>query len=193
MVTLWHNRLVSLASSPVSHPRSSLSRELAIDAAASVFAQHGFTQAPVHALAASAGYSKAGLLKRFGSKAAVEDAVVAAAIDHSERVAAAGQGLHGAERDEAVLAELIEVCATHPGYAALMISAFALARKEAAMIRLQPAVDALLGALDASSKGVRRVENTAAMSGAVVAVLANLDNLARVRGIALAAALRVLG
>gem|GEM_PF-3928898 len=74
-----------------------------------------------------------------------------------------------------------------------MISAFALARKEAAMIRLQPAVDALLGALDASSKGVRRVEITAAMSGAVVAVLANLDNLARVRGIALAAALRVLG
>lgn len=61
------------------------------------------------------------------------------------------------------------------------------------MIRLQPAVDALLGALDASSKGVRRVEITAAMSGAVVAVLANLDNLARVRGIALAAALRVLG
>ncbi|AIF40286.1 hypothetical protein HX89_04205 [Dermacoccus nishinomiyaensis] len=74
-----------------------------------------------------------------------------------------------------------------------MISAFALARKEAAMIRLQPAVDALLGALDASPKGVRRVEITAAMSGAVVAVLANLDNLARVRGIALAAALRVLG
>ena len=52
-----------------------------IDVAALVFARHGFAQGPVQAIADGAGYSKAAVLKRFGSKGRIQDSVVARAED----------------------------------------------------------------------------------------------------------------
>ena len=167
-----------------------------IDTAAGVFARHGFDQAPVQALADATGYSKAGLLKRFGSKAGIQQAVIDTALQTSREIAEAGVGASSpTARDEAVLAALLEATARMPGYAALMLSAFTLTREPAAMTKLQPAIDGLLGAFGCSPATdiARRIAVVTALSGASVAILANRDNLGIARGPALAAAIRALG
>lgn len=149
-----------------------------IDVAAFVFARHGFAQGPVQAIADGAGYSKAAVLKRFGSKERIQDAVVARAEEHAACVAAAGEGLPvGVERDTALLGALVEVIGEWPGTGALLVGAFWLAREPEIMQRLSGAKRMLLEAFgpDVRADGERHVRVMSAIGAVTVTMLANRE------------------
>ena len=96
-----------------------------LDVAAGIFATYGFAHTSVQQIADAVGYSKAGLLHRFGSKQALHRAVIetgTAAVQ--EVIDEATAHAEGADRAR----HTIEVFATHvferPGMVQLMLHAF---------------------------------------------------------------------
>ncbi|MFK0112101.1 TetR/AcrR family transcriptional regulator [Streptomyces sp. NPDC091217] len=149
-----------------------------IDVAAFVFARHGFAQGPVQAIADGAGYSKAAVLKRFGSKERIQDAVVARAEEHAARVAAAGKGLPvGPERDAALLGALVELIEEWPGTGALIVGAFWLTREPEIMQRLSGARHTLMEAFDPDvwTDEERHVRVVSAIGAVTVTMMANRE------------------
>lgn len=147
-----------------------------IDVASFVFARHGFTQGPVQAIADGAGYSKAAVLKRFGSKERIQDAVVARAEEHAAEVAAAGEGLPvGPERDAALLSALVGLIEQWPGMGALIVGAFWLTREPEVMQRLSGAQHTLMEAFDPDvwTDEDRHVRVVAAIGAVTVTMMAN--------------------
>ncbi|MFE2422932.1 TetR/AcrR family transcriptional regulator [Streptomyces hokutonensis] len=157
--------------------REEIDRAL-IDVAASVFARHGFAQGPVQAIADGAGYSKAAVLKRLGSKERIQDAVVARAEEHAARVAAAGEGLPvGLERDAALLGALVELIEEWPGTGALIVGAFGLTREPEIMQRLSGAQRMLMEAFDPDvwTDEERHVRVVSAIGAVTVTMMANRE------------------
>ncbi|NUT34269.1 MAG: TetR/AcrR family transcriptional regulator [Hamadaea sp.] len=149
-----------------------------IDVAAFIFARHGFAQGPVQAIADGAGYSKAAVLKRFGSKERIQDAVVARAEEHAARVAAAGEGLPvGPERDAALLGALVELIEEWPGTGALIVGAFWLTREPEIMQRLSGAQRMLMEGFDPDvwTDEERHVRVVAAIGAVTVTLMANRE------------------
>ena len=104
-------------------PSSEEIDERILDVAAGVFAQLGYAQASLQSIADATGYSKTGLLHRFGSKEELRDAVrnrcLATLADAFER--ASGRKA-GAERDRENVAAVVDLAMEHPGCVALMLS-----------------------------------------------------------------------
>lgn len=96
-----------------------------LDIAAGIFATYGFAQTSVQQVADAVGYSKPGLLHRFGSKEALYRAVVASGTAKVGEVLSAAEGLRGeAEPLRAVLRLLAEEALERPGMVQLMLRAF---------------------------------------------------------------------
>jgi AcrR family transcriptional regulator len=97
--------------------------ERIIDVAAGVFAQLGYAQASVQRIADDTGYSKTGLLHRFGSKEQLRDAVRERCL---AAFAAATSGTRtrkpGPARDREIVAALVDLAMERPGFIALLLS-----------------------------------------------------------------------
>ncbi|MDX3385888.1 helix-turn-helix domain containing protein [Streptomyces niveiscabiei] len=146
-----------------------------IDVAAFVFAQHGFAQGTVQAIADAAGYSKAAVLKRFGSKERIQDAVVAQAGQDASTLAGIGAAVPvGAGRDAVLVEALVEMLGERPGMGALVVGAFWLTREPEVLERLSGAQRTLMEAFDPGvwEDEERRVRVVAAIGAVTAAMMA---------------------
>ncbi|MET8981860.1 helix-turn-helix domain-containing protein [Streptomyces sp. NPDC004539] len=149
-----------------------------IDVAAFVFAQHGFAQGTVQAIADASGYSKAAVLKRFGSKERIQDAVVDHAERAAETLAAVGTAVPvGPERDAVLVEALVRMIGERPGMGALVVGAFWLTREAEVMDRLSVAQHTLMRAFgpDVHSDEERHVRVVAAIGAVTATMMANRD------------------
>jgi AcrR family transcriptional regulator len=94
-----------------------------LEAAAILFARHGFKETSVQRIADAVGYSKTGLLHRYPSKEALQQAVVERALRAarviSDEVATV---LPGPERDRAGITRIAALALEWPGMVALILS-----------------------------------------------------------------------
>jgi AcrR family transcriptional regulator len=94
-----------------------------LDAAASLFARHGFKETSVQRIADAVGYSKTGLLHRFPTKESLQAAVVDRCVEQIREVAAiAGPLPPGPARDRSVISGMAHLALGQPGVVALMLS-----------------------------------------------------------------------
>lgn len=94
-----------------------------LEAAAALFARHGVEQTSVQRIADAVGYSKTGLLHRFPTKEALEEATITHTLAAVEAIATdVGALPPGLERDRAVLNLLLDACGDHPGLVAFMLT-----------------------------------------------------------------------
>jgi AcrR family transcriptional regulator len=94
-----------------------------LDAAASLFARHGFKETSVQRIADAVGYSKTGLLHRFPTKEALQEAVIERCVRQIREVAALAAPLPpGPERDRSVIGGMARLALGQPGAVALMLS-----------------------------------------------------------------------
>lgn len=90
-----------------------------LDTAAEVFARHGYAGTSVQQVADAVGYSKTGLLRRFASKQALYDAVLAHVEEHLDLL-----DQHAADSGQdqaAVVRAASSVAFDHPGAVLLML------------------------------------------------------------------------
>ncbi|GAA1634780.1 TetR/AcrR family transcriptional regulator [Actinoplanes couchii] len=94
-----------------------------LEAAALLFARHGFRETSIQRIANSVGYSKTGLLHRFPTKEALQAAVIERCV---EQIRETGSGVTelpaGPERDRIVVAHIAELAVGSPGIVALLLS-----------------------------------------------------------------------
>lgn len=96
-----------------------------IDVAAGIFARHGYVQTSLSHVAAEVGYSKAGLIKRFGSKEGLFSATVDAGIALADEVVAAAERLpEGQERQREMLSMSMQIAIDHVGLMELCLNSF---------------------------------------------------------------------
>ncbi|WP_258175056.1 TetR/AcrR family transcriptional regulator [Actinopolyspora mortivallis] len=94
--------------------------EQILDRAAELFAQHGFAQTSLKALAEAVGLSKAGLLHHYPSKEAIHGAALEMGSVHARRVRDDVAAMPpGPSRDLRVLELLTDVALDRPGLVAL--------------------------------------------------------------------------
>jgi len=94
-----------------------------LDAAAGLFARHGVEQTSVQRIADAVGYSKTGLLHRFASKEAIQEATITHTVAAFEEIAADVATLPvGRSRDQAVLEKLFDATVQRPGLVAFMLT-----------------------------------------------------------------------
>ncbi len=94
-----------------------------LDAAAALFSRHGIAGTSLQAVADAVGYSKAGLLHHFATKAGLAHAAVTACRSAAHGVAESVAGLPaGPPRDHAALTALAELAQRRPGFVALMVA-----------------------------------------------------------------------
>ena len=95
-----------------------------LETAATLFARHGFKETSIQRVADAVGYSKTGLLHRFPTKEALQDAVVERALTDMRAIAAAAEGLPvGPARDRVVITGVARLARARPGAVALLLSA----------------------------------------------------------------------
>jgi AcrR family transcriptional regulator len=94
-----------------------------LEMAATLFARHGFKETSIQRVADAVGYSKTGLLHRFPTKEALQDAVVERAIAEMRAIADEADGLPvGARRDRVVITGIARLALNRPGAVALLLS-----------------------------------------------------------------------
>lgn len=94
-----------------------------LETAATLFARHGFKETSIQRVADAVGYSKTGLLHRFPSKEALQEAVLDRAIGEMRAVAAEAEHLPvGPRRDRVVLTGVARLALERPGAVALLLS-----------------------------------------------------------------------
>src|ERR1700754_640054 len=94
-----------------------------LEAAATLFARHGFRETSVQRIADAVGYSKTGLLHRYPSKEALQEAVVGRHLAELRAIIAVVADLPaGADRDRAVLNGLAHLAMRRPGSVRLLLS-----------------------------------------------------------------------
>jgi AcrR family transcriptional regulator len=94
-----------------------------LEAAAALFARHGMERTSVQRVADAVGYSKTGLLHRFPTKEALEEATVAHTVDRFERIATRVAGhAAGPGRDREVLEALVDLAGQRPGLVSFMLT-----------------------------------------------------------------------
>ncbi|GAV37491.1 TetR/AcrR family transcriptional regulator [Streptomyces acidiscabies] len=148
------------------------------DVAAFVFAQHGFAQGTVQAIADAAGYSKAAVLKRFGSKERIQDAVVTQAEQTAATLAdIAAAAPVGPGRDAVLVEALVRMLGERPGMGALVVGAFWLTREPEVLERLSGAQRTLMEAFDPGvwEDEERRVRVVAAIGAVTATMMARRD------------------
>jgi AcrR family transcriptional regulator len=94
-----------------------------LETAATLFARHGFKETSVQRIADAVGYSKTGLLHRFPSKEALQQAVIGRAFAEVRAIAAGAATLPaGPQRDRLVVTGLARLALERPGAVALVLS-----------------------------------------------------------------------
>jgi AcrR family transcriptional regulator len=94
-----------------------------IDCAATLFARHGFKETSVQRIADAVGYSKTGLLHRYPSKEALQQAVLDRCVGEMRQISVVvGDRPAGPARDRAVVEALVELTLRRPGFVALLLS-----------------------------------------------------------------------
>lgn len=96
-----------------------------VDAAAAIFASHGYAGTSIQQIADAVGYSKTGLLHRFPSKQALLDAVIARVRDVSEQAMTdAAVVPAGPDRPRAVIGLITDRTLDNPGIVRFMVESF---------------------------------------------------------------------
>ncbi|WP_223694863.1 TetR/AcrR family transcriptional regulator [Leifsonia poae] len=94
-----------------------------VDAAAALFARHGFDRTAVQSVADATGYSKAGLLHHFPTKRALYEAVIAECAAETARVRDRVVSLPvDAVRDRRAVELLVDLSLARPGLVSLLLS-----------------------------------------------------------------------
>jgi AcrR family transcriptional regulator len=94
-----------------------------LEAAATLFARHGFRETSVQRIADAVGYSKTGLLHRYPSKEALQQAVIDRSLGEMRAIAGEVAAVApGAARDRAVITGIAELALRCPGTVALLLS-----------------------------------------------------------------------
>ena len=94
-----------------------------LEIAATLFARHGFKETSLQRVADAVGYSKTGLLHRFPTKEALQEAVVDRALSDMRAIAAEADGLPvGPGRDRVVITGVARLSLARPGAVALLLS-----------------------------------------------------------------------
>ena len=120
-----------------------------LDVAAGVFATHGFAHSSVQQIADSVGYSKPGLLHRFGSKEALHRAVLQEVSETVQEIV--GHALaHADDPDQVpqVLQLITRKALDRPGMVQMMLAAFQPDCQEPGIEAIQAAGYRLVDALD---------------------------------------------
>jgi AcrR family transcriptional regulator len=120
-----------------------------LDVAAGIFATYGFAHASVQQIADAVGYSKPGLLHRFGSKEALHRAVLTEVLETVQAIV--GHALaHRGQPDQVtrVLELITRKALARPGMVQMMLEAFEPNTHERGVEDTRAAGYRLVGALD---------------------------------------------
>ncbi|AEV86321.1 TetR family transcriptional regulator [Actinoplanes sp. SE50] len=162
-----------------------------LDAAAGLFARHGFRETSVQRIADAVGYSKTGLLHRFPTKEALQAAVIERCVGQLREVAAGAAPLPtGPERDRMVITGVAQLARDQPGAVALLLSCLlaepesefgvalqTIGEQVAAAFGDEPFTGAALGGAGALADPVRSVRVIGALGALAVASVALRDCL----------------
>ncbi|WP_250038058.1 TetR/AcrR family transcriptional regulator [Paractinoplanes maris] len=97
-----------------------------LEAAATLFARHGFKETSVQRIADAVGYSKTGLLHRYPTKESLQQAVLDRVLRDIRAVADEVAAMPpGPVRDRAVITSVARLAAECPGTVALLLSGLA--------------------------------------------------------------------
>ena len=149
-----------------------------VDAAAAMFAEHGYERTSLREIASAVGYSKTGLLHRVRSKEALRDTVAERCVAAVRDVLALVEPLPaGPARDAAAIEALADLAASAPGRLSLALAhdgglagtpaGEVLAQVPALLCRcfaIDPAPDGAPGAPPAAEALERRVRVTASLA-----------------------------
>src|SRR3954471_12986604 len=120
-----------------------------LDVAAGMFATHGFAHTSVQQIADAVGYSKPGLLHRFGSKDALHRAVVQEVQETVQEIV--GHAIAHSDRPDQLISVLDLVtrkALERPGMVHMMLAAFQPENEEPGIESAQAAGYRLVDALD---------------------------------------------
>ncbi len=120
-----------------------------LDVAAGIFATYGFTHSSVQQIADAVGYSKPGLLHRFGSKEALHRAVLTEVSDTVQEIVGHAVA-HSAQPDQVtqVLELMTHKALQRPGMVQMMLRAFESEGEEPGVEAIQGLGYRLVDALD---------------------------------------------
>jgi AcrR family transcriptional regulator len=149
-----------------------------LETAASLFARHGFKETSVQRIADAVGYSKTGLLHRYPSKEALQEAVIDRALAELRAVTTVVADLPpGPDRDRAALNGIAHLAMRRPGTVRLLLSGL-LGEKEDDMGRALEETGAGVFqafAIDPGSDPARALRVVGALGALAVARIALLD------------------
>lgn len=125
-----------------------------LDVAAGIFATHGFAHTSVQQIADAVGYSKPGLLHRFGSKEALHRAVLAEVGQTVEEVVAlAAAHRHDDDQLRLVLEMVTRRALERPGMVQMMLRSFDPVSQEPGIESIQASGYRLVDSLDQPLSG----------------------------------------
>jgi AcrR family transcriptional regulator len=143
-----------------------------LEAAATLFARHGFKETSIQRIADAVGYSKTGLLHRYPTKESLEQAVVERALRGVHEVADEVSGLPpGPARDRAAITSVARLAVECPGTVSLLLAGLAGNDMAAALESIGEVVFTIFGA-DPSVDPVRAVRVIGALGALAVAGVA---------------------
>jgi AcrR family transcriptional regulator len=159
-------------------PSSEEIDERILDVAAALFAQFGYAQASVQRIADETGYSKTGLLHRFGSKEQLRDAVRETCLATlAETFSRVRRQRPGPARDRETVAALVDLAIQRPGLIALLLSGVSQPKTDdSAWVHHEVAalVDTAFG-LDDTSPLSRRMRVVGCLGALGVGIAATTD------------------
>jgi AcrR family transcriptional regulator len=120
-----------------------------LETAATLFARHGFKETSIQRVADAVGYSKTGLLHRFPTKEALQQAVVDRALTEVRAIAAETDAMPvGPGRDRAVITGVARLAVERPGAVALMLSSLMSAPESDMLHQVGEVIFAAFGVAD---------------------------------------------
>jgi len=148
-----------------------------VERAAALFARYGFQETSLQRIADAVGYSKTGLLHRFPTKEALQDAVIERWAGKVRDIAGRVRDLPpGAERDRAVITELVDLALHGPGVVSLLLAALSSLETGEVAVRLKTVTEGLFEAFAADTEdSARAIRVGAALGALAVMSLATRD------------------
>ena len=139
-----------------------------VERAAALFARYGFEETSVQRIADAVGYSKTGLLHRFPTKEALQDAVIERWAEKVRDIATRVRDLPpGSERDRAVITELVDLALRGPGVVSLLLAALSALETWEVAVRLKTVTEGLFEAFAADREDSPRAIRVGAALGAL--------------------------
>jgi AcrR family transcriptional regulator len=139
-----------------------------VERAAALFARYGFEETSVQRIADAVGYSKTGLLHRFPTKEALQDAVIERWAEKVRDIATRVRDLPpGPERDRAVITELVDLALRGPGVVSLLLAALSALETGEVAVRLKTVTEGLFEAFAADTADSPRAIRVGAALGAL--------------------------